>query len=188
VGDARHHRARQGVVLGHQQWPADDIRVAWDIAQRHHLHKPVVEEPEYNLFHRRRVEVEYARLYRDTGLGLTTWSPLASGLLTGKYASGTVPDGSRAALKNYNWLRQQVTDPHRNQAVSELGRIAAELGATTAQLALAWCLSKPHVSSVITGASRPAQVIENMQAVDVAARLDPEMLARIEALTEPLAD
>jgi len=178
----------KALYWGTSEWPAGDIRAAWDIAQRHHLHKPVAEEPEYNLFHRRRVEVEYARLYQDTGLGLTTWSPLASGLLTGKYASGTVPDGSRAALKNYDWLRQQVTDLHRNQAVSELGRIAAELGATTAQLALAWCLSKPHVSSVITGASRPAQVIENMQAVDVAARLDPEMLARIEALTEPLAD
>lgn len=187
---AMHDIIARGKALywGTSEWPADDIRAAWDIAQRHHLHKPVVEEPEYNLFHRRRVEVEYARLYQDTGLGLTTWSPLASGLLTGKYASGTVPEGSRAALKNYDWLRQQVTDPHRNQAVSELGRIAAELGATTAQLALAWCLSKPHVSSVITGASRPAQVIENMQAVDVAARLDPEMLARIEAMTEPLAD
>lgn len=187
---AMHDIIARGKALywGTSEWPAADIRAAWDIAQRHHLHKPVVEQPEYNLFHRRRVEVEYARLYQDTGLGLTTWSPLASGLLTGKYASGTVPDGSRAALKNYNWLRQQVTDPHRNQVVSELGRIAAELGATTAQLALAWCLSKPHVSSVITGASRPAQVIENMQAVDVAARLDPEMLARIEALTEPLAD
>jgi voltage-dependent potassium channel beta subunit len=165
---------------GTSEWSADEIRAAWAVAERHHLHKPVVEQPEYNLFNRRRVEREYARLYEDIGLGLTTWSPLASGLLTGKYLDG-VPDGSRATLPGYEWLKALLTDPDRNAKVRRLAGIAGELGCSPAQLSIAWCARNPHVSSVITGASRVQQVEENLGALDVLARLDDDVVARIEA-------
>jgi voltage-dependent potassium channel beta subunit len=165
---------------GTSEWSADEIRAAWNIAERHHLHKPVVEQPEYNLFHRRKVEREYARLYEDIGLGLTTWSPLASGLLTGKYLDG-VPDGSRATLPGYEWLKAMLTDPDHNAKVRRLAAVAGELGCSLAQLSLAWCARNPHVSTVITGASRVEQVEENLGALDVLARLDDEVVARIEA-------
>jgi voltage-dependent potassium channel beta subunit len=164
---------------GTSEWSADEIRAAWDAAERHHLHKPVVEQPEYNLFNRRKVEREYARLYDDIGLGLTTWSPLASGLLTGKYIDG-VPDGSRATLPGYGWLRDMVTDPASNEKVRRLADVATDLECTLAQLSIAWCASNPHVSSVITGASRVEQVQENLQALDVLDRLDEATSARID--------
>jgi voltage-dependent potassium channel beta subunit len=178
----------QGKALywGTSEWSAADIRAAWDIAERHHLHKPVVEQPQYHLFHRQRVEKEYARLFDDIGLGLTTWSPLASGLLTGKYADG-VPAGSRGALENMGFLREGLTDAAKNAAVRQLAPIAAELDASTAQLALAWATKNPRVSSVITGASRLDQLQGNLGALAVADRLTPELMARIEAITEPLA-
>lgn len=163
---------------GTSEWSAADIRAAWEIAERHHLHKPVVEQPEYNLFNRRKVEREYSRLYDDIGLGLTTWSPLASGLLTGKYLDG-VPDDSRAALPGYEWLRDLLTDPGRNDKVRRLAAVADDLGCSLAQLSVAWCASNPHVSTVITGASRVEQVYENLAALDVLERLDDDTLTRI---------
>jgi voltage-dependent potassium channel beta subunit len=165
---------------GTSEWSADEIRAAWNIAERHHLHKPVVEQPEYNLFSRRKVEREYARLYEDIGLGITTWSPLASGLLTGKYLDG-VPDGSRATLPGYEWLKALLTDPDRNAKVRRLAAVADELGCSVAQLSIAWCARNPRVSTVITGASRVQQVEENLGALEVLARLDDEVVARIEA-------
>ncbi len=173
----------QGKALywGTSEWPADEIRAAWEIADRHHLHKPVMEQPEYNLFSRTRVETEYARLYDEIGLGTTTWSPLASGLLTGKY-SGGVPKDSRGALPGYEWLSARVTDPEALKKVELLRPIAAELDCTLAQLAIAWCATNPRVSTVITGASRPSQVVENFAALDVVARVTPEVKARIEAI------
>lgn len=164
---------------GTSEWSADEIRAAWEIAERHHLHKPVMEQPQYNLLHRMRVEFEYARLYDDIGLGLTIWSPLASGVLTGKYLDG-VPEGSRATLPGYEWLSDMLTDPKTNERVRKLKVVADELGCTLAQLSLAWCTKNKHVSSVITGASRASQVRENMVALDVAARLDEDVMARIE--------
>lgn len=179
---------RQGKALywGTSEWSAADIRAAWDIAERHHLHKPVVEQPQYHLFHRRRVEREYARLYEDLGLGLTTWSPLASGLLTGKYAAG-IPAGSRGALENMAWMREQLQDRAKNEAVVQLGGIAAELGCSTAQLAIAWASRNPRVSSVILGASRLEQLQDNLGALAVAPRLTTEVLERIDAITLALA-
>jgi voltage-dependent potassium channel beta subunit len=165
---------------GTSEWSADEIRAAWEVAERHHLHRPVVEQPEYNLLNRRKVEREYARLYEDIGLGLTTWSPLASGLLTGKYLDG-VPDGSRATLPGYEWLKALLTDPDRNAKVRGLAGVADELGCSLAQLSIAWCARNPHVSTVITGASRVEQVEENLGALNVLARLDDEVVARIEA-------
>jgi voltage-dependent potassium channel beta subunit len=178
----------QGKALywGTSEWPAADIRAAWEVAERHHLHKPVMEQPQYHLFHRKRVEVEYARLYDEVGLGLTTWSPLASGLLTGKYRQGLPPD-SRGALPNMAFLQDGLLDPAKNEAVGRLEPIAAELGATLAQLALAWCTKNPRVSSVIMGASRLSQLQGNLGALAVADKLTPEVLARIDAITAPLA-
>jgi voltage-dependent potassium channel beta subunit len=166
---------------GTSEWPADSIRAAWEIAERHHLHKPVMEQPEYNLVTRERVEREYARLYEDIGLGLTTWSPLASGLLTGKYMDG-VPEGSRATLDGYEWLREMVTDPEANDKVRQLAALADELDCTLAQLSIAWCARNPRVSTVITGASRVEQVHENMVALDVMDELDDALMERIEEI------
>jgi len=174
--------AGKAVYWGTSEWSAAEIMAAWQLAERHHLHKPVMEQPEYNLLHRRRVENEYARLYSDIGLGTTTWSPLASGLLTGKYNNGIPPD-SRGAVKGYEWLAERLSDRDKIAVVRRLGPIATELGCTLAQMSLAWCLKNPHVSTVITGASRPAQVVENMKALDVVPKLTPEILARIDAAT-----
>jgi voltage-dependent potassium channel beta subunit len=164
---------------GTSQWPADDIRAAYEIADRHHLHKPVMEQPQYNLFVRDKVEDEFARLYEDIGLGLTTWSPLASGLLTGKYIDG-VPEGSRAALEGYDWLRERVTDRAANEKVRQLRDVADDLDCSLAQLSIAWCAANPNVSSVITGASRVEQVHENLEALDVLEQLDDDVLERID--------
>jgi voltage-dependent potassium channel beta subunit len=172
----------KAVYWGTSEWSAAEIMAAWQIADRHHLHKPVMEQPEYNLLHRHRVEREYASLYSDVGLGTTTWSPLASGLLTGKYNDG-IPPGTRGTLKGYEFLAERLSDKEKIAVVRRLGPIAAELGCTLAQMSLAWCLKNPHVSTVITGASRPAQVVENMKALDVVAKLTPEVLARIDAAT-----
>ena len=169
----------KALYWGTSEWTADEIRAAWDIAERHHLHKPVMEQPQYNLLNRMRVEFEYARLYEDIGLGLTIWSPLASGLLTGKYLDG-MPDGSRAKLPGYEWLQGMLTDPKTNEKVRRLKGVADELGCTLAQLSLAWCLKNQNVSTVITGASKAAQVRENMVAIEVAPRLDADLMARIE--------
>lgn len=163
---------------GTSEWSAADIMRADAIARQYGLTPPTMEQPQYNMFHRQRFEVEYAPLYRELGYGTTIWSPLASGLLSGKYNDGIPPD-SRAALKGYEWLQRGIT-PERIEKVRRLAEIARDLGCTTAQLALAWCLKNPNVSTVITGASRPEQVTENMKAVEVAPKLTDEVLERIE--------
>jgi voltage-dependent potassium channel beta subunit len=185
---AMHDLIHRGKALywGTSEWSAADIRSAWDIAERHHLHKPVVEQPQYHLFHRQRVEVEYAPLYEGIGLGLTTWSPLASGLLTGKYRAG-IPAGSRGSMENMAFLRDGLLDARKNAAVAQLEPIAAELGGNLAQLAIAWAHRNPRVSTVILGASRLEQLHDNLRALELAPRLTPEVLARIEAITKPLA-
>jgi voltage-dependent potassium channel beta subunit len=178
----------QGKALywGTSEWAAADIRAAWDIADRHHLHKPVMEQPQYHLFHRSRVEQEYACLYDDIGLGLTTWSPLASGLLTGKYRNG-VPADSRASVQGMEFLVERLTDSGKNAAVAQLEAVARDLGCSVAQLAIAWAAHNPRVSSVITGASKIAQLRDNLGAVEVLPKLTPEVMARIDAISAPLA-
>ncbi|MEQ1703580.1 MAG: aldo/keto reductase [Ilumatobacteraceae bacterium] len=170
----------QGKALywGTSEWSADEIRAAWLIAEQHHLHKPVMEQPQYNLLTRDKVEKEFARLYEDIGLGTTIWSPLASGLLTGKYKDG-VPEDSRGALPGYEWLAERMTDSESLAKVERLRPIAAELGCSLAQLSIAWCAANPNVSTVITGASRASQVVENFDSIDVLAALTPEVLERI---------
>ncbi len=180
---AMHDIVSSGKALywGTSEWSAAEIYAAWLIAERHHLHKPVMEQPQYNMLHRERVEVEYARLFRDIGIGATTWSPLASGVLTGKYNNG-IPPGSRGTLKGYEWLAERLTDAAKLAKVRNLAPVAADLSCTLAQLAIAWCLKNPSVSTVITGASRPAQVVENMRALEVAPKLDAQVMARIDAI------
>ena len=174
----------QGKALywGTSEWTADEIRAAYDIAERHHLHKPLMEQPQYNILWRDRVEKEYKRLYEDIGLGTTTWSPLSSGLLTGKYLDG-IPDGSRATLPGYEWLKGMLTDEGRNKKVADLKVIADELGVSLAQLSLAWCAKNPNVSTVITGASSAAQVRENMTALDAMPLLTEEIMGRIDLIS-----
>jgi Predicted oxidoreductases (related to aryl-alcohol dehydrogenases) len=178
---AMHDIVSRGKALywGTSEWSAVEIMEAWQIADKHHLHKPTMEQPQYNMFNRQKVEQEFARLYQDIGLGTTTWSPLASGMLTGKYLNG-LPADSRANLKDYEWLKKAVTDPDRISKVKELASIAADLGVSMTQMALAWCLKNPHVSTVITGASRVEQVRENMGASRVVEKLTPEVMTRID--------
>jgi voltage-dependent potassium channel beta subunit len=176
-------RSGKAAYWGTSEWSAAEIMAAWQIADKHHLSKPVMEQPEYNLFRRERVEKEYARLYQDIGLGTTTWSPLASGLLTGKYNDG-IPPGSRATVKGYEWLAERIVDKAKIAKVRKLAPIAKDLDCTLAQLSLAWCLHNPHVSTVITGASRASQVSENMKALEVVPKLSTDVLARIDAALE----
>jgi voltage-dependent potassium channel beta subunit len=171
----------KALYWGTSEWGADEIRAAYDIADRHNLHKPVMEQPEYHLTHRRRVEQEYSRLYDDIGLGLTTWSPLASGLWSGKYVDG-IPEGTRGALPGYEWLQHQLKDERTNNAVRALKKVADDLSCSLPQLAIAWCAHNPHVSTVITGASRTEQVRENLGALDVMAQLDDGVLHRIDTI------
>jgi len=172
---------------GTSEWSAEQLREAWEIADRRNLRKPQMEQPQYNLFTRKKVENEYARLYDGIGLGLTTWSPLASGILTGKYSDG-IPEGSRLSLKGYEWLKESGLKPERLAAAKRVGDIAKELGVSAAQLALAWTVSNPRVSTVITGASRPEQVEENMKALDIVPRLDAILRARLDEATKEAND
>ncbi|NKI95618.1 aldo/keto reductase [Rhizobacter sp. SG703] len=176
----------KALYWGTSEWSAAEIRAAYDIAERHHLHKPVMEQPQYHLFHRQRVEQEYARLYDDIGLGLTTWSPLASGLLTGKYRSG-VPQGSRGALEGMGFLLKGLTDADKNAAVAKLEPIARDLGGNLAQLAVAWVNRNPRVSTVILGASKLSQLQDNLGALAITPKLTPEVLAKIDEITVPFA-
>ncbi|NUS37826.1 MAG: aldo/keto reductase [Lysobacter sp.] len=178
---------RQGKVLywGTSEWEAGQIREAHAIARAHRLHAPTMEQPQYNLLHRARVEKEYAPLYAELGLGTTIWSPLASGLLTGKYDDG-VPADSRLAQEDYAWLQRGVFgDPaeRRRERAHAFGSQARQLGVAAAPLAIAWCLRNPHVSTVILGASRVPQLLQNLEALELLERLAPADWARIEAAT-----
>lgn len=175
---------------GTSEWSADQIMEAYGIARREHLIPPTMEQPEYNMFHRQRVEREYARLYKELGLGTTIWSPLASGILTGKYNQG-IPEGSRLSLMGYDWLRKRIEGESGRQKIEnvrQLSEIAKELGCTMAQLAIAWCLKNPNVSTVITGASRPDQVQENMKTLEIAEQLDDGVMERIESILDNKPD
>ncbi|QQG48192.1 MAG: aldo/keto reductase [archaeon] len=173
----------QGKIMywGTSEWSAADIMRAHGIATRLGLNPPQMEQPQYNMLHRDRVEKEYLPLYREIGLGTTTWSPLASGLLTGKYANG-LPEGSRATLKGYAWLQESVITPQNVQKIAKLQPIAKELGCTMAQLGLAWARSNKNVSTVITGATKPEQVKENMASLDFVPALTEGIMGRIEAV------
>ncbi|MEW6549970.1 MAG: aldo/keto reductase [Spirochaetota bacterium] len=165
---------------GTSEWSAEQVREAWQIADRRNLHRPQMEQPLYNMLARSKVEKEFARLYDGIGLGLTTFSPLASGLLSGKYKNG-IPEGSRFALPGYEWLKKRYMHDRFISGVAALEPIAAELGCTMSQLGIAWVAKNPRVSTVITGASRREQLEENLGALDVLPRLTPSVLERIDA-------
>ena len=186
------HVIRQGKAFywGTSEWSAQQIMEAYGIARREHLIPPLMEQPQYNMFHRERFEAEYELLYREIGLGTTIWSPLASGLLTGKYNDG-IPEDSRGSLEDYEWLRKRFTSEtaqQRIEKVQKLAPVAEKIGCTLPQLALAWCLTNPNVSTVITGASKPYQVEENMQAIDYVDALTPDIQEEIEDILDNKPD
>ncbi len=174
---------KQGKLFywGTSEWSAAEIITAIKVAREHGLTPPVMEQPQYSLLARSRFEVEYQKVFAEYGYGSTIWSPLASGVLSGKYDAG-VPEGSRFAQQNYAWLKDKMVTPEIIDKVKQLEPIAKDLGVTRAQLALAWCLKNPNVSTVITGATRPEQVTENMKALAVVEKLTPELMKRLEAL------
>ena len=178
---AMHNIIERGKALywGTSEWEADRILQAIEFADRHHLHKPVVEQPVYNLLQRHRFAAEYDAVYRDNGYGSTTWSPLASGLLTGKYNDG-IPADSRGALPAYEWLQSELTDTANLAKVAALKPIADQLGASLAAFSLAWCLQNPSVSTVITGASKPGQIHENLKALEFTDKFTPDVLDEID--------
>ncbi|HZD10913.1 MAG TPA: aldo/keto reductase [Candidatus Binatia bacterium] len=179
---------RQGKVLywGTSEWTARQLTEAFEVAYRYSLEPPTMEQPEYNMLHRERVEVEYHPLYARYGLGTTIWSPLASGFLTGKYNNG-IPEDSRVNLDGYEWLRKRLTSEEGQrmlQKVGELADVARDLDTTMPRLAIAWCLLNPNVSTVITGASKVSQIHDNMQSVETLAKLTPEVQERIEGILD----
>jgi len=180
---AMHNLIEWGKALywGTSEWEAADIVSAIDIAEKHHLHKPIVEQPVYNLFEQHRLGPEYDAVYKKRGYGSTIWSPLASGILTGKYRNG-VPNDSRGALKGYEWLQKGLRDERRLAVVDRLEPIARDMGATLAQFSLAWCLQNPAVSTVLTGASRVEQIHENMKALNFAKKFSDDVMAEIDAI------
>jgi voltage-dependent potassium channel beta subunit len=184
---AMHDLVQQGKVLywGTSEWSAEQIREAWGIARALGLHGPTMEQPQYSMLHRDRVEREYWRLYPEIGLGTTIWSPLASGILTGKYSRG-VPKDSRMTLPDYGWLRSSVVDSEEGRANREradrIVALAQEMGVPPAQLAIAWCLKNPHVSTVILGASKRSQLEENLGALDKVALLTDSVMDRIDTI------
>ena len=180
---AMHNIIERGKALywGTSEWEAADILEAIDVAERHHLHKPIVDQPVYNLFEQHRFGPEYEPVYKEHGYGSTTWSPLASGLLTGKYQAG-IPKDSRGDLKGFEWLQANLTDAERLAKVAALEPLAKDMGASLAQFSLAWCLQNPHVSSVITGASRVEQVHENMKALQFVEQFTPDLIEEIDRI------
>lgn len=185
---AMHTLVQQGKVLywGTSQWPAARIREAYELAQRHHLTPPTMEQPEYNMFVRSRVENEYAELYKDYGLGTTTWSPLCSGVLTGKYNSG-LPQGSRATLEGFGWLADQIRSDRgraRLEVTEQLTQVATELGLSMTHLALAWTRLNPRVSTTILGASGVDQLRDNLHAIEAVAKLTPDVIDSINTILQ----
>jgi voltage-dependent potassium channel beta subunit len=185
---AMHNLVTQGKILywGTSEWNAQQITEAYGVARAHHLTPPTMEQPEYNLFNREKVEGDFQRLYETIGLGTTIWSPLASGVLTGKYNDG-MPKGSRLTLPGYEWLASKYSGDQgksRIEKVKQLMPIAKELDASMAQLAIAWCLKNPNVSTVILGASKKSQLDENMKALALSERITPEVMNRIEQVVQ----
>eukprot|EP00963_Diacronema_lutheri_P003528 scaffold285_cov330-Pavlova_lutheri.AAC.46 len=171
---------------GTSEWSGQQITEAWEVANRLDMIGPLMEQPEYNMFAREKVEVDYAPVYARYGLGLTTWSPLASGILTGKYSGGVVPEGSRLSLESYKWLAEKKLVEKRDQIekVDQLKPIAEALGCSLAQLSLAWCVKNPNVSTVITGSTKLAQVEDNFQSMKVVPKLTDEVMAKIEEIIQ----
>ena len=175
--------AGKAIYWGTSEWSAMEIVAAIEIAERHHLHKPVTEQPRYNLLKRDRFEMEYARLFKDYGYGTTIWSPLHRGVLTGKYVEG-IPEDSRGALPEFEWLKSRLTDPRDQEIVKKLHGLADELGVSLANLSIAWCLKNPNVSTAIMGASKLEQLQQNLKSLDVVPLLTADVMTRIDEITK----
>lgn len=185
---AMNHVVNQGKAFywGTSEWSAEQIKEAYLIARREHLIPPLMEQPEYNMFNRQKIEMDFLPLYEEIGLGTTIWSPLASGVLTNKYAQG-FPEGSRLSLKENEWLKQRFETPDGREKITkaaQLQPIAKDLNITLAQMSLAWCLKNPHVSTVITGASTVSQLEENLKALQYVDLLTPAVMGKIEAILQ----
>jgi voltage-dependent potassium channel beta subunit len=175
--------AGKAIYWGTSEWSAMEIVAAIETAERHHLHKPVTEQPRYNLLKRERFEVEYARLFKDYGYGTTTWSPLHRGVLTGKYLEG-IPKDSRGALPEFEWLRSRLTEAEDMDKVRELQEVADDLDVSLANLSIAWCIKNPNVSTAIMGASKLEQLQQNLKSLDVVPLLTDDVMARIDEITK----
>jgi len=187
---AMNHLLQQGKILywGTSEWSGVEIMEAHRVAEKFRLIGPTMEQTQYNLFERHKIEVEFAEIYKNVGMGTTIWSPLASGLLSGKYNNG-VPKGSRLSLEGFDWLKEKVLLEDRVKKVKKLSELAAKLGATTAAVSIAWCIKNPNVSTAILGATKKQQLLDNLKALEVAEKLTPEVLEKIEAImkTKPAA-
>ena len=181
-------REGKAFYWGTSEWSAAEIMRATDFARRNNLRPPSMEQPQYNLFHRRRFEEEYESLYKELGYGTTTWSPLYGGMLTGKYNQGDIPEGSRADLEEYSWMKERVQDEKKLAVTRQLAEVADDLGVSMAQMSLAWVLKNPNVSTVITGASKVSQVEENMKAVEIKNQLTEDVMDRIEDIIQDIND
>jgi voltage-dependent potassium channel beta subunit len=175
-------REGKAFYWGTSEWSAAEVMRATDFARRNSLRPPSMEQVEYNLLHRRRFEVEFAPLYKELGYGTTTFSPLSGGLLTGKYNQGQIPAGSRADLKDFDWMKKHVQNEAKLAITRQLAQVADDLGVSLAQMSLAWLLKNPNVSTVITGASKVSQVEENMKAVEIKDQLTDDVMARIDEI------
>lgn len=175
----------QGKILywGTSEWSAQEIMEAHMVAREHHLIGPVMEQPQYNMFHREKVEVEFSQIYKTVGLGTTIWSPLASGLLTDKYIN-QIPEGTRLGLEELDWLKERALTPEKLEKVRQLNKIAKEFNTSLAQLAIAWCAKNENVSTVILGASKESQLTENLQALNILSKLDDEVIEKIEEVLD----
>jgi voltage-dependent potassium channel beta subunit len=187
---AMNHLLQQGKILywGTSEWSGVEIMEAHRVAEKYKLIGPTMEQPQYNLFERHKVEVEYSEIYKNVGLGTTIWSPMASGLLTGKYNDG-IPKGSRFALQGFDWLTNRWMVEEKIKKVKKFGELAAKLGVSTAVLSIAWCIKNPNVSTAILGATKKQQLTENLKAIDAVKLLTPEVIEKIEAImkTKPAA-
>lgn len=182
---AMHSLIMQGKILywGTSEWSAQEIHMAHHVAERYHLIPPVMEQPQYNMFEREKIEKDYLLLFRDYGMGTTIWSPLASGLLSGKYNNG-FPTDTRLNIEGLEWLKDRTLSEQRIEKVRQLTALALDLGITMPRLAVAWTIRNPNVSTAILGASKPEQLTETLKAIDDVARLTPEVMERIEGILQ----
>jgi voltage-dependent potassium channel beta subunit len=187
---AMNHLIQQGKILywGTSEWSGVEIMEAHRVAEKYRLIGPTMEQPQYNLFERHKIEVEYSEIYKNVGLGTTIWSPLASGLLTGKY-NDAIPKNSRFALAGFDWLKERWMLDDRIKKVKKLGEFAEKLGTTTAALSIAWCIKNPNVSTAILGATKKQQLLDNLKALTVVEKLTPDVMEKIETImkTKPAA-
>lgn len=180
---AMNHLIQQGKVFywGTSEWSGVEIMEAHRIAEKYRLIGPAMEQSQYNLFERNKIENEFLEIYKNVGLGTTIWSPLAAGLLTGKYNDG-IPKGSRFALEGFDWLKDKWVMDDKLKKVKKLSEFAAKLGVSTASLSIAWCIKNPHVNTAILGATKKQQLLDNLKSLDVVAKLTPEVMEKIESI------